>query len=69
MKLLFMNKILQIRKLFFTETNSRHAVQIFKSFIYRVICHKTNITYFRIHAQTHAQIMTFIMSSSAISAK
>ena len=36
MKLLFMNKILKIWKLFLTETNSHHTVQIFKSFIYRV---------------------------------
>ena len=44
-----MNNLLQ--NLFFTETNSHHTVQIFRSFI----CYETNITYFRIHPQFRAK--------------
>ena len=44
------------------------SVQIFKFFIY-IICPETNITYFRIYAQNHTKIMTFIMYSSAISSQ
>ena len=39
----------------FNETNSRHTVQIFKSFIF-AICHETTITYFRFHATNFAQL-------------
>ena len=39
----------------FTETNSHHTVQIFKSFIF-AICHETTITYFCFHATNLAQL-------------
>ena len=57
MKLLFMNNLLQ--NLFFTETNSHHTVQIFRSFI----CYETNITYFRIHPQFRAKKYLFQMNA------
>ena len=40
-------------KVFFTETNSHHTVQIFKSFIFEQ-CYETNVTSFRIHSKNHA---------------
>ena len=62
-----MNKMLQIWKFFITETNSHHTIQIFKSFfIFVQYVIKKNNTYFRINAQKHAKIMTFIMYSSTI---
>ena len=57
-----MNKIQQIWKVFFTETNLHHSVQIFKSFIF-VKKYEKNITYFCIHSQNNGKFMTFIMYS------
>ena len=46
MKLLFMNKILQIWKMFFTETNSHHILSKYLNLLYIwAICQKTNITF------------------------
>ena len=55
-----MNKIRQIWKVFFTETNSHNTVQIFKSLIFLQLCHDKNITYFCFHSQNNGKIMTLL---------